>query len=195
MRWLVFALVTGCAAAPVPAPSTPSVVVEPSAAALSPRPDPDPVPSEKVMAPSGYVEMVVADVAESTAGFAVALTDADRSVMIPIFVGGTEALAIDLRHGKRRFSRPLTPDLLDAVMEELGGELAKVQIAAIVDEVFIGSIYVRHDGEVTKLDARPSDAIALALGAEVPIYVRQAVIDEAGIPAPPQGVPTDGGST
>ncbi|MEQ9321737.1 MAG: bifunctional nuclease family protein [Polyangiaceae bacterium] len=195
MRWLVFALLPSCAAAPPPLASAPAVMVEPSAPTPTVQPEPAPLPSEKVMAPSGYVEMVVADVAESTGGFAVALTDADRSVMVPIFVGGTEALAIDLRHGKRRFSRPLTHDLLDAVMEELGGKLVKVQVDAIVDEVFIGSIYVRRGGEVLELDARPSDAIALALGAEVPIYVRQTVIDEAGIPAPPQGVPADGGST
>ena len=199
MRWLVFTLVIGCggAATPTPATSTappPQVVVEPS----SPEPAveteaPPPVP-EKVKAPAGYVEMAVADVTETGGGFAVALTDAERTVMVPIFVGGTEALAIDLRSRKRTFSRPLTHDLLDEIMKKLGGELVKVQVDAIVDEVFIGSIYVRHDGEVTKLDARPSDAVALALGHDVPIYVKQEVIDETGIPAPPM-MPADGGST
>jgi bifunctional DNase/RNase len=91
-------------------------------------------------------------------------------------------------------SRPLTHDLLDAIVGELGGKIVKVQVDALVDGVFIGSVYLRHHGgEVRKLDARPSDAIALALGNDVPIYVQQAVIDEAGIAAPPSGVPSDGG--
>jgi len=198
MRWVVLTLLTGCgAAAPAaaPPPPAPAVVVEPSTPAPTVEKEQPPPAPEVVKAPAGYVEMEVAEVAESTGGFAVALVDAERSVMLPIFVGGTEALAIDLRHAKRRFERPLTHDLLDTIMSKLGGELVQVRVDAIIDGVFIGSIYVRHEGEVLELDARPSDAIALALGNEVPIYVKQEVIDEAGIPAPPPSTGAGGGGT
>jgi bifunctional DNase/RNase len=148
--------------------------------------------------PEGYVQLEVAGVAAAgPEGFAVVLVDGDREMAVPIFVGGTEALSIELRHNRRRYARPLTHDLLDAIMHELGGELVKIHIDDIREDVFVGAVFVRVGARVFEVDARPSDAIALALGSRVPIYVSPAVVGKAGIkkkdmptpPAQPTGKP------
>lgn len=66
-------------------------------------------------------------------------------------------------------------------MKELGGEIVKVQVDAIRGNTFHGSVHIRRDGKIRALDARPSDAIALAIGNRVPIYVAQRVLDESGM--------------
>lgn len=81
--------------------------------------------------------------------------------------------------------RPLTHDLLDDVVKQLRGEIVKVQVDELRHEtgIFHGSIYIRSGRRVMRLDARPSDAIALAIGNRIPIYCAQKVLDEAGVPA------------
>lgn len=132
--------------------------------------------------PAGYVELTVGDVvATPHGGPAVLLIDESQSVVLPIFIGGTEAMSIDLRHNKKRYTRPLTHDLLDSIMDKLGGRLMKIQIDDVRDDTFVGAVYVEHEGQVFEIDARPSDAIALALGHRVPIYVSRDVMKKAGI--------------
>ncbi|MBI5532706.1 MAG: bifunctional nuclease family protein [Deltaproteobacteria bacterium] len=114
-------------------------------------------------------------------GKVVMLVDADQKIVLPIFVGGTEALSIELRLDHRRYQRPLTHDLLDSVMRELRGELEKVHVNELRDNVYIGAVFVRDGRRVAEIDARPSDAIALALGADAPIFVARAVIEKAGV--------------
>jgi len=161
------------AAAPSPPPAlSPPPAVAPAPAAPAPSP---------VVVPAGFVEMTVLGVGRHGGDNAVMLVDAARRVFVPIFIGGTEALSIVLRHERRRFERPLTHDLLDAVLRELGGELLKVHVDALKGDRFVGTVYVRHAGRVAALDARASDAIALALGSRVPIFVAREVIDTAGI--------------
>lgn len=146
--------------------------------------------------PQGFKRAQVAEVLVTREGPAVLLTDADKQVVMPIFVGGTEAMAITLRHERRRYQRPLTHDLLDAMVQKLGGKILKVHIDGVKGGVFVGRVFldVPADG-VTEIDARPSDAIALALGNGVPIYVKDEVFQEAGITkeqleqaAPPEGM-------
>ncbi len=130
--------------------------------------------------PTGYV--VMKPVARSGAfGNAILLTRESDDVMIPIFIGGTEALSIELRLQHKTFTRPLTHDLLDSLVRELGGRMLRAQVNALVDGVFVGSVIFERAGQIVELDARPSDAIALAIGNDVPIYVAKAVIDEAGL--------------
>ena len=105
----------------------------------------------------------------------------ERQVAVPIFIGGTEALSIELRHNKRRYARPLTHDLLDAIMTKLGGKLVHIQIDAIRDDTFVGAVFVRKGDAILEVDARPSDAIALAIGSRVPIYVAEKVLEKAGM--------------
>jgi bifunctional DNase/RNase len=80
--------------------------------------------------------------------------------------------------------RPLTHDLLDSVIRELEGELFKVQVDELRQAIFIGSVFLRREGRIIEIDARPSDAIALALGNKVPIFMAREVLESAGEESP-----------
>ncbi|HEY1556664.1 MAG TPA: bifunctional nuclease family protein [Kofleriaceae bacterium] len=170
MRMLPIALLLlGCVA---PAPPPPVA------------PPPAPVhaePSEPVGLPAGYVEMKPDRVMPIQGQGALLLVDEPSNRMVPIFIGGTEAASIDGRMRGAAPPRPLTHDLLDHVLAALGGQLVQVQVDEIRDDTYIGSIYIRTKGRVIKLDSRASDAVALAIGGHVPIYVAKKVIDEAGL--------------
>jgi bifunctional DNase/RNase len=127
------------------------------------------------------VAVTVLGVGRTSEGAAVLLGDASRETVLPILIGGTEALSIALRSEGRRFDRPLTHDLLDAVMHELGGQLVRVRIDDTRGDTFIATVSVRHGDRTREIDARPSDAIALALGNGAPIYVARRVLERAGV--------------
>ena len=117
-------------------------------------------------------------------GDAVVLVEPNEGVVLPIFIGGSEALSIRLRLADKRCKRPLTHDLLDALSVRLGAKLVRVQVDAMRNHAFIGSVvFERGEGELITLDARPSDAIALAVGNGVPIYCAKEVLDSLGITA------------
>ncbi|HTR54581.1 MAG TPA: bifunctional nuclease family protein [Kofleriaceae bacterium] len=163
--------VLGCAApAPPPPPPPKPVVAPPPAEPLLP-----------VGLPAGYVEMkAVRVVAVGDGQGALLLVDEPSNKMVPIFIGGTEAASIEARLNDTARPRPLTHDLLDHVLVELHAELVQVQIDDIHDQTYIGSIFIRTKGRVIRIDARPSDAVALAVGDHVPIYVARKVIETAG---------------
>lgn len=148
------------------------------AAALLMRPK----QNERSAPPAGYHEMTIADVTPAGSGYAVRLTDARRERAITVYVGQSEGTSIELRLHGEHFVRPLTADLLDAVMNELGGELERVQIDSLRGGTYYGSLHLRHDGHAVELDARPSDAMALALGHHAPILLADPVVDIAGVP-------------
>lgn len=127
--------------------------------------------------PEGFVEMFVAGVLTTEGGPAVILRDKSEKKLLPIWIGFSEAHAIQLRLERQRFPRPLTHDLLDTVMRELGGELVKVHVDDLEGSTFVGTIFVKKGSKVTPIDARPSDSIALALGSRVPIYVAKSVLE------------------
>jgi hypothetical protein len=112
---------------------------------------------------------------------AVLLVDQGVKVALPIFIGGTEGTSIDLRLRGEKPPRPFTHDLLESMLKRLNATIVKVQVDALRDNVFHGSVFIRANGRVMRIDARPSDAIALAIGNRVPIYVAKKVLDEAGI--------------
>jgi len=104
---------------------------------------------------------------------------------LPIWIGHHEWEAIRLRLQGIRMQRPLTHDLLKNVIVELGGELQYVVVNALRNNTFYAKMAVEQDGQMRLIDSRPSDAIALALRASVPIYVEEEVLEEAGIlPSP-----------
>lgn len=143
--------------------------------------------------PAGYEAMTVMDVVETSHGSAVLLVDGAGESVLPIFIGGTEALSIALRLEGQRHARPLTHDLLDALVARLGGDLVKVHVDELRGTTFVGSVFVRQEARLIEADARPSDAIALALGRRTPIFVAKKVITAAGlkkrdIEASPDGV-------
>src|SRR5262245_35341119 len=102
--------------------------------------------------------------------------DGDRSfhIMIGIF----EATSIDRRVKGQPSPRPLTHDLVANVIEQMGGELRDIVISELRDHTYYAKLRIRLDGEMLEVDSRPSDAIALAVTARVPIYVSEDVIDE-----------------
>jgi bifunctional DNase/RNase len=138
-------------------------------------------PAAPIAAPDGYTEMRAAGIMMFDGGHTLGLVDDSEGVMVPISIGGTEALSIALRLESESFNRPLTHDLLDAVIDRLGAELVQVQIDRVDQGVFHASVHLRHGDEIVSLDARSSDAVALAVGNEAPIYVARGVLEWAGL--------------
>jgi uncharacterized protein len=131
--------------------------------------------------PEGYVRMVVGGVAPTPHGNAVLLSDERGTVGLPIFVGEGEALSILVRLRQHPFQRPLTHDLLDTIMRRLGGSIESVRVDAVKNNVFFATVLVRSKDRVFEVDSRASDAIALAVGNNAPIFVARPVIEQAGI--------------
>jgi hypothetical protein len=132
--------------------------------------------------PAGFETMQVFRVVPTGEGAAVLLVDADGRIVVPIFVGRTIAMTIQLRLQRRRYTRPLTHDLLDEMVDKLDGEVIKVHIDDVKSGVFVGTVYLRDaSGEQMSFDSRSSDAIAVAIGHGVPIFVSRAVIEKAGV--------------
>jgi bifunctional DNase/RNase len=104
-------------------------------------------------------------------------TDGDRS--FPIVIGIFEATSIDRRVKGMPSPRPLTHDLVAGVIENLGGELQDVYINELREHTYFAKLRIRKEGELVEVDCRPSDAIALAVTAKVPIYVAEDVLSEA----------------
>jgi bifunctional DNase/RNase len=103
--------------------------------------------------------------------------DGERS--LPIVIGIAEALAIDRRLKGKLPPRPMTHDLLANVIGAMGGRLDKIIIDDLQRHVFIATLHIRRGEEVIEVDSRPSDAIALGSALGTPIYVAEAVLDEA----------------
>jgi hypothetical protein len=102
--------------------------------------------------------------------------EGDRS--FPIVIGVFEATSIERRVKGMPSPRPLTHDLLANVVENLGGEIQDVFISELRDHTYFAKLRIRQEGELIEIDSRPSDAIALAVTARVPIYVSEEVIEE-----------------
>jgi bifunctional DNase/RNase len=102
--------------------------------------------------------------------------DGDRS--FPIVIGIFEATSIDRRVRKLNSPRPLTHDLVVSVIDNMGGELQDIYINELRDHTYFARLRIRYGGELVEVDCRPSDAIALAVTASVPIYVAEDVLGE-----------------
>src|SRR5437879_3836365 len=102
--------------------------------------------------------------------------EGDRS--FPIMIGIFEATSIDRRVKKMPSPRPLTHDLVANVVEQMGGEISDVYISELRDHTYYAKLRIKHNGELVEVDSRPSDAIALAVTASVPIFVAEDVLDE-----------------
>jgi bifunctional DNase/RNase len=107
------------------------------------------------------------------------LRDKDGQRVLPIWVGVFEANAIALQIENVATPRPMTHDLLRNVIQDLQAKIVKIVVSDLKENTFFALIYLQRNGEFVVVDARPSDAIALALRAHVPIFVEDAVIDNA----------------
>ncbi len=94
----------------------------------------------------------------------------------PIVIGIHEAMAIDRRVKGFPTARPLTHELLAAVIQALHGELERIVIHDLRDHTFYAKLVIRQDGALLEVDSRPSDAIALGVAADTPIYVAEHVL-------------------
>ena len=106
------------------------------------------------------------------------LKEVDGERSFPIVIGIFEATSIDRRVKSIVPPRPLTHDLIVAVVEQLGGELQDIVISDLQDHTYFAKLRVRQEGELIEIDCRPSDAIAVAVTAKVPIYVAEDVLAE-----------------
>ena len=107
------------------------------------------------------------------------LKEVEGERSFPIVIGIFEATSIERRVKGMQAPRPLTHDLITAVVEQLGGEIQDIVISDLKEHTYFARLRVRRDGELIEVDCRPSDAIALAVTARVPIYVSEEVLGEA----------------
>ena len=109
----------------------------------------------------------------------VVLKDPESDTQLQICIGIMEATAIATEREKVRFPRPMTHDLIKNLLQHLGARLDWVEISDIRDNTFYAFIHMSVNGKKTKIDARPSDAIAIALRMKAPIYVSETVLNKS----------------
>jgi hypothetical protein len=116
----------------------------------------------------------------SNVGFVVLLKSDEDERTLPIFIGTAEAQAIALHVGSVKMPRPLTHDLLKNILEHIDIGLQRIEVCELREGTFIARMILSQNGGETEIDSRPSDAIALALRFEAPIFVAEEVMEEAG---------------
>jgi bifunctional DNase/RNase len=112
----------------------------------------------------------------SSNGFVVLLMDLENKYTLPIWIGPFEANAIALKLKKASPHRPLTHDLIRSLIDALDCKVSHVVVNDLKENTYYGLIYLKSEGSEVAIDSRPSDAIAIALGAEAPIYVEEDVL-------------------
>ncbi|MDB5106234.1 MAG: bifunctional nuclease [Fibrobacteres bacterium] len=129
-----------------------------------------------------FLEAGIDNISVSNLGFIVFLkADGDNRVL-PIFIGANEAQSIAIAYNNQVPPRPLTHDLMKNVLGMLDVEVTKVQVTSLTENTFFGRVYFKREGiEDLDIDARPSDAIALALRYKAPIFVHKDVYESAAI--------------
>jgi bifunctional DNase/RNase len=111
----------------------------------------------------------------------VLLKTADGNKFLPIWIGHSEAAAILMKLQGATTPRPLTHDLVTSMLAELEARVTRITVTELRDNTFYASITIQQDGSEIEVDSRPSDAIALAVRAEAPIYADDRVIEESAI--------------
>jgi bifunctional DNase/RNase len=131
----------------------------------------------------GLVEMVVESVRVHmlSSRHVVILKEVDRDRYLPIWIGPWEASAIAMKLQGLTPERPLTHDLFATTLDELGTRIDRVVISELADETFHARILLERDGRTVEVDARPSDALALAVRAGVRIFAADAVLEQAAL--------------
>ena len=111
----------------------------------------------------------------------VILKEKDGDRYLPIWIGPAEADAIAVKLQDLSVPRPLTHDLLRTVIDTLGGSVNHILVSDLHNDTFYAKIAIQVNGDAKEIDCRPSDAVALAVRAKVPIYVEESVLEKAGI--------------
>jgi bifunctional DNase/RNase len=128
-------------------------------------------------------EMVIYGVSFDMVGKSpiVLLKTAEGNRFLPIWIGHAEAAAILMKLQGQAAPRPMTHDLVTDMLAQLDANVARVTVTELRESTFYALVTVRADGHEIEVDSRPSDAIALALRAEAPIFVAERVLEESGI--------------
>ncbi|MGC8794377.1 MAG: bifunctional nuclease family protein [Bryobacteraceae bacterium] len=113
----------------------------------------------------------------------VILKDVNGNTILPIWVGIYEANAIALEIEKVSTPRPMTHDLLKTILQGLSAAVRKVVVSELRDDTFYAVIWLEKDGQLISVDSRPSDALALALRVDCPIYVEDSVLKSSRMAA------------
>jgi bifunctional DNase/RNase len=130
------------------------------------------------------VDIIGLSTSPSSGGaYALVLGEVSGKRRLPIIIGAFEAQAIALELEKIQPPRPMTHDLIRNLFDALGAEVTDIVIDDLREGTFFAKVRYVYDDDEAMLDARPSDAVALAVRTDAPIYVAAAVLDEAGIPA------------
>jgi bifunctional DNase/RNase len=111
----------------------------------------------------------------------VLLKEADGERYLPIWIGAVEATAIAFALQGIQTPRPMTHDLLRDILNETDVTVDRILISELVDQTFFATIRMSHDGKAMEVSSRPSDAIALAVRINAPIYGAEEVLEQAGI--------------
>jgi len=111
----------------------------------------------------------------------VILREKDNERYLPIWIGVYEAESITMALQDVEVARPLTHDLLKNVFHQFEARIVRVEVIALRDDTYYGNIVAEKDGSLVNIDARPSDALAIAVRTHVPILVDRTVMDTAGI--------------
>ncbi len=134
------------------------------------------------MGSNTFVRADVWTVAQTDQGNVILIRPKESDLVVPIFVGQLETQSILIGLGRVDMPRPLTHDLLVSLIRALDAELARVEIRDLRERTFYANIIIkRADGELT-IDARPSDAIALAVRCHAEIYISEDIVETAGVP-------------
>jgi hypothetical protein len=130
----------------------------------------------------------------SSSQFLLILLDENQD-LLPMTIGLCEAMAIESVVRRRSAARRpgMTHDLLGAFITRLGGRLVKVVIDDLWNKVYYAKLHIAVDGEIVTVDARPSDAVAIALRTDAPLYATESVMAAANEPEPPFDVEESGG--
>jgi len=124
-------------------------------------------------------------ISETEDGQVIVLKETDGERVFPIVIGFFEAAAIDRRIKGHTLPRPMTHDLLASVIEQMGGRLVRIIVTDLKDHTFYASLVVERNGDEILIDSRPSDAIALAVANDTPIFVEDHVLDQVAGPGGP----------
>ncbi|MGZ3478908.1 MAG: bifunctional nuclease family protein [Myxococcaceae bacterium] len=155
--------------------------------------------------PASLVQMEVKDVVplKELKQHAVVLISKEDGTVLPLFVDETAAVAIAFRLMGRPTPHPLAHDLLDRLVPSLGGKLTEVRIDGLKNHIYSSHVFIQQANRQLVIEARPSDAVAMALAAKVPVYTTRQVMAEGGITraeidtygrAPGDALPGQGGS-
>ena len=129
------------------------------------------------------IEMVIDSIRVNVMSFqrVVILRVKDSDRYLPIWIGPSEADAIAMKLQDVQVPRPMTHDLLRSALAVLGATVNRIVVSDLNDDTFYAKIVIQHNGTTMEVDSRPSDAIALAVRTQAPIYAEDSVVEQAGV--------------